>query len=443
MKLSMNRGKHSTLKGLPIVAALDVERWTLDVLHRFRGSMREAGFRRILPMNLGQGRAALRAARRRGTGALPGCLAWLVGLWLVGTSVSVSAAQAGPATAPRVPERYLIVLDISSPMRNRAPAVQEAIAALLASGMRGEIRDGDELGVWTYNDALHTGEFELLEWKEAQREAIARRVREFLERQRYGRNTDFSKVMPELLTLVAESRRLTVMVCADGDEVMLGTPFDEGLARSLQEHATVLKGKRLPLFIVLRGQLGQLVGYRISYPPWPVDFPPFPAEPKPEPVVTAPTNAGLPTPDLLPPLLSSNRGPIVFAEPLIVSGKSNRPTLAPVVVTNPVAAVPVAVETNLPTGTVGEIAPSAPLADARSRPAEMAPEPQNRLDAALPTGNVEARTAYPRVFLVLAVGLGGLLAAGGGLLLLRGRGKSHASLITRTMAPDDESGTPP
>src|SRR5689334_10730875 len=60
--------------------------------------------------------------------------------------------------------RYLFIVDTSYSMRRRADAVQKTASNLLLSGMRGELRRGDTIGIWTINEDLYTGRLPLQRW---------------------------------------------------------------------------------------------------------------------------------------------------------------------------------------------------------------------------------------------------------------------------------------
>ncbi len=360
----------------------------------------------------------------------------LTGVWLLLAVVPAPVAGAGTNAPARIPDRYLFLLNVSSTMRTRAASVQETLTALLKSGMNGEIRKGDQLGFWTFNDTLHTGEFELLQWDEDNRDPIARRVLDFVEKQRFSRTADFSGVMPEVLAVVSESRRITVVLCGDGNEVIHGTPFDEAIAQSLQELTEVRKQKRMPIVTVLRGYKGALIGHRTSYPPWPIEFPPFPPEPKPkpEPLGAVQTNGAAALPDLSRTLMTTNKGPIVFAEPLIVSGTRSQPPKAPTGTSNAAGPLPPAAGLNMPvqTPTQAQSAPRpmAPVAVGE----EATPHPEPGTPTPPPEKEAGQGSELPMALVTIAGGLVVLVIVAGGVLLMRRqRMKSHTSLITRSM----------
>lgn len=364
--------------------------------------------------------------------AIPAALIWLT------LALPCCTAGAGTNSSPAIPDRYLLIMDTSSPMRSRARAVEESIAALLNSGFQGEIRAGDQLGVWTFNNDLHTGEFELVIWDESARQEINHKLKEFLDKQRFSKSTDFNKVMPHLLDVVAASRRITVILVSDGDEAIQGTPFDNAIAAYYRENAKAIKRDHVPIITVLRGYKGRLIGHSVSYPPWPIEFPAFPPEPKPEPkpepqpepepkperTPVRPNGASSPK-DLSRTLVTTNKGPIVYAQPLIVSGSSrtNRP---------------------VPSGQSGtsELAEGAnTVVDALARPtvapsttqvADRSPEPAQ--DPESPGTDGENRSLSWGYLVIPAVAAVAFVVVFMGVMRMRrSRARRHASLITRSM----------
>ena len=62
-------------------------------------------------------------------------------------------------------------------------AVVQDVVELLESDMRGEFRQGDTLGLWTYSDKLHT-EFPMQVWSKADKDTIVADMATFLEERR-------------------------------------------------------------------------------------------------------------------------------------------------------------------------------------------------------------------------------------------------------------------
>ena len=113
--------------------------------------------------------------------------------------------------------RWLIIADTSFSMGRRDQAMQVAVQNMLLSGMSGQLRRGDTIGLWIFNDDLYTGRFPLQIWMPEGRQTIALRVMEFLKRQRYEKDTRFDKVITAVIRLAANSDTLTVILITDGD----------------------------------------------------------------------------------------------------------------------------------------------------------------------------------------------------------------------------------
>jgi hypothetical protein len=346
---------------------------------------------------------------------------------------------------PVVPDRYLFVLDVSAPMRPRAQAVQQAVTSLLVSGFHGQIKDGDEIGIWTFNNQLHSGDFPLLSWKESERNDLTRKVLNFVSSLTYANETRFDQVRPDLLAVVKDSYRITVILVCDGDEVIQGTPFDLSIAKYFQENAAELKTRKAPIIIVMRGYKGQFIGHKISYPPWPLELPFFPAEPEPvkvpEPVEPPKQEAdATPTDGLLKGLATTNKGPIVYAEPLIVRG-GDRPAREAALKPAPTNAMPApAIPSNALAANVasGEGSPPQTRSNVAS-PATLPPSGSDETAVTsvtpLATEAGEETSGTGKWLGLIGVGVIALVVVGAAAWFLRRKPRSTGgtSLITRSM----------
>ena len=78
---------------------------------------------------------------------------------LAGLTPCPLRAQTNAAKAAPPSERCLLIVETSKSMQRRTDAVLEAVQDLLASRLNGQFRDGDTLGVWTFNEDLSRGPF--------------------------------------------------------------------------------------------------------------------------------------------------------------------------------------------------------------------------------------------------------------------------------------------
>jgi hypothetical protein len=208
---------------------------------------------------------------------------------LAGTFLA-PALRAQPA-AQKVDNRFLLIFEISSDMKQRLPAVQEALNTLLATSANGQLHLGDSIGVWTFNQDLHAGQFPLQHWEPENAALIASNITKFVSKQHYSKKAGFDALQPVLNQVVQDSERLTVLIFCDGKGEIHGTPYDPGINQVFQQRQSERQKKRLPIVVGLRSQRGQYVGCAVSFPPQSVSLPEFPPLPE---VAPAPPDASAP-----------------------------------------------------------------------------------------------------------------------------------------------------
>ena len=336
-----------------------------------------------------------------------------------------------------VENRCLLVFDTSSAMKPCLPVIKDTVGQLFITMMNGDLKAGDSIGVWTFATKVSTGEMPLQVWHPEYAATIASNIVTFVQDQRYAKTTDFKAVLPLVDRIVQSSDRLTVIIFCDGDGQFSGTPYDTAVnAIFKQDGGAMQKGKR-PFVVVLRSQLGEYVGCRVTFAPASVNYPPFPPLPEaPVPLSYAPTNPAPPPPParlpMGPPLIiigtkvgtnppPDNPSP---AEPVLALKETDHAT-NPVVVPQTNLPAPVVVITNVVTVTDTVMEVSEPVRVTPTNAIVIAEKP--------------------------GLGSGGALAIGAGLLaaavvlivwmMRRVREAGQSSLITRSL--DRENDHPP
>ena len=73
----------------------------------------------------------------------------------------LSPSHAGQTSTNQanVSNRWLFIVDTSHAQKKRAESVRGIAGSLLMAGVNGQMRAGDTVGLWTYNETLHAGEF--------------------------------------------------------------------------------------------------------------------------------------------------------------------------------------------------------------------------------------------------------------------------------------------
>jgi hypothetical protein len=358
-------------------------------------------------------------------------------------------AQTGVAKTPLPSNRCLLVVETSRSMQRRADGVVLAVQKLLKSGLAEQLRPGDTLGVWTYNESLYAGRFPLQTWSPEAQEGITLRTVAFLKEQKYEKQASFDKVLPALSRLISGSPLITIILISSADETIHGTLFDAQINEFYQKWQDVQQKARMPFVTVLRARDGQFADFTVNTPPWPVQMPRMPQEVQMAETVQTPVTKAVRT---LPP-------PI--AQPRILSGTGKKsqpeeapapkPSTAPLPVPEPKREIAKGPETK-------PIASPPATPDAAPAPPPPAPEPvavpaaagkaSSDADAARPLPAAPSTVSVPPVQTATAVPAGtlvgwpiiwiaGLVLAGvaiGLVILLRRR--SHAapgaSLITQS-----------
>jgi hypothetical protein len=366
----------------------------------------------------------------------------------------IPAGRAQPA--PQITDsRYLFIFDTSAEMKKRWPAVRAEVNGLMSTGMGGQLRMGDSLGVWAFDRELRTGQLPLQHWRPEDAVTIASNINQFVGKQHYANGTRFNALQPQLNQVIRNSARLTVLVFCDGADEIKWTPYDDGINQVFQQRLAEQKRTRQPFVLVFRMQLGQYAGSTMNFPPGMVSVPEFPPLPAPP----APVKAPPPAPVVKPPPIGS---------PLIIIGtkvETNWPPPAPAMLTNPAPVTPIKAAPLIPTNIVpaaptNPVTPPLPTNPAPVIQAVAAPAPP--ANAATPTNSppvspvklvsippsnpmtttnpvaVLPENSGPNHKSALVIG-GALLVAAGALVVLavfRSRRSDRSSLISRAMRKD-------
>ena len=224
-------------------------------------------------------------------------------------SIAVLLLLAVAAPAEPQERRWLFVFSTSSVMKKRLPAVEAEIKTLLLADTNALLAKGDSLGIWTFDDKLHLGEFPLTLWTPERSPLLVSNLTTFVRKQRFAGSGKLDALQPTLNRVIEDSERLTVVVFCDGSEEIHWTPYDQGINDALKQALAERKKTLQPVVVLLRTQTGKYVGATVTLPPLAVNAPPFPLLPREQKrVVTNP-------PPVVAPVI-----PKVIAPPLIIVG---------------------------------------------------------------------------------------------------------------------------
>ncbi len=249
-----------------------------------------------------------------------------------------------PVTAPAQPtgpQRWLLVFDLSAAMKPRLPATEEVLKNFFATSARGRLQAGDYIGVWTYDQKLHTGQFPLITWNPMQASVVRTNLAAFLGSQKFTGKSRLAALQPGLGEVVVGSERLTVIIFCDGESDIHATPYDRGINQNFLDGRAERRKSQQPFVVLIRTLSGKSVGCTVNYPPGAINIPLF----LPPPPVTNPPPAA--------PIAAPVKPPPVVIPDLIMVGTNLSTATTPSPKTPPPTTNPVPVE--LPNITVGPV----------------------------------------------------------------------------------------
>lgn len=330
------------------------------------------------------------------------------------------------STVPAQPEmnlvdsRFLFVFDTSSAMKSRVPRVQYAVERLFFSMMNGELRSGNDIGVWTFNRELHTGELPIQRWLPQNAATISASITDLVTHQRYSKSTRFDSIMPAISSVVRNSQRLTVLIFCDGSGQISGTPYDEAINSDFKQNEDALAKAKETFIVVLRAQSGKYTGYSVNSSAVGVNFPGFPPLPAPpQPAAQPPTNQSPPA----APAPAPTPAPVAKLPPLVIIGTNVSSNLLPPI---PASAV---LSNSSPSRAEPSLPPVQPSSGrTHPLPSKMAGGSTNAVASASADSGLSRRGAMTTGVILLAVAALTIM-----LGLIRSRRPRESSLITKSM----------
>jgi hypothetical protein len=367
-------------------------------------------------------------------------------LWL-GALPLVAATN--EVTRKLQPARWLFVVDVSDKMGDRSKVIAGVIGELVVSGVNGQLKEGDQIGLWTFDKKLNAGIAPLQTWQTGQSNLIAGRTAKFVAEQKFGGKSKLSAVVPELTRVVKDSRRLTVLIFSDASQTISGTPYDQELNAAYAAKKAEGSETRMPLVTVLRSAKGKFIGQSVSFAPW-LEYPAFTPDPEelkakaavkpaPEPkkaiiIGSGPkptqptTNVLVVSPQPVTPAVDTPATPVPEIQPVQPAAPPIAPAPRPAV--QPAAVVPATLATQAQLATNPPAAESAAPTAAPDAEATVAPAAQ--ASAAVSEPDSDGGILSRKWLLILGLGCMWIAIVMALLLVRRSKRSTRASLITRS-----------
>ncbi len=255
-----------------------------------------------------------------------------VAKWLCVLLAVLALPLRAPAQ-PTSPQRWLFIFDLSSTMKKRLPATEEVLKNFFATSAEGRLQNGDNIGVWTYDQKTHGGQFPLAVWNPTTAMTLPTNLIAFLQSRPYTMSSQLASLQPALTGVITNSERLTIVIFCDGESDLTATPYDTGINQSFLDGRAERKKNSQPFVVLIRTLSGKYIGCTVNFPPGAINIPLFlqPAPPPnlPPPVVSVPVKPTPPpvVPDLV--IVGTHVNPATNSAPEIALPASNAVSLAP------------------------------------------------------------------------------------------------------------------
>jgi hypothetical protein len=182
--------------------------------------------------------------------------------------------SAETAVAPLTPDcRYLFIVDTSLSMTRLQENIAASVSRVITSGLDGQMAPGEVFTIWTFNEDVQQHEFPLTSWTPNRGTAMGERVSEFLRSRRFRREADMRALINGIYQAKRFCPRLAVFLITNGEQVLVGTPFDRQINVIYGRRFEELRGARVPFITTLICQNGEIVGWNNSAANEPLDVP--------------------------------------------------------------------------------------------------------------------------------------------------------------------------
>jgi len=267
--------------------------------------------------------------------------------------------------------RWLFIFNTSAEMRDRAKGLQDVTQDLLTTGMHGNMRPGDTIGIWTYDNELRASEAPLMTWSPDVSDSIAQHTLYFLSRHRYAKTAAFGDVLTNMQRVIKISDTITVILISDGSDAVTGTPFDARISAYYKTNFNQQRKEHLPIVTVFRGERGRITTNTLGLTRW-VDIPQVPPPP-PAPKVVAQAPPEAPPKPFVPSLVMIGRKTRSVTNTANLPDITQEPDTPPADI--PVAATPPPQPTPAPAAVAAAETPKPAPAPAPVATVEPAPSP--------------------------------------------------------------------
>ena len=121
---------------------------------------------------------------------------------------------------------FLFVIDSSLSMAPRKTNTMQMVRQMILSGFEKQIRPGDSIDIWVYDEENHINAFPPQIWEDADARRIAVNAGRFIDVQKFRGRSRFEPVGRDLEALLPNTKQLLIVIITDADEPLSGFPLD-------------------------------------------------------------------------------------------------------------------------------------------------------------------------------------------------------------------------
>lgn len=333
-------------------------------------------------------------------------------------TLTVSAAVT-VTTAPKKGggNRFLFVVDTSSPMQRIEQGGRQAVFDLIYSGIENRMQTGDTFGIWTFGQEVKAGVFPMQVWQQSKSTDLATEAGRFLKEQSSGRKSDLDQAIGKAESLVKNVMDVDILIVTSAAARFKGDETWVVLLQNWKGRFEEARKSKKAMIVALAARGGRIVQATLTLEGEPLQLL-LPPQRQPSPVAAK----AKPT---VPPK--------VAREPIIMQGPKPRPLddiptqFAPPPTQPPATPEPVPAALPHP---VPVLTPEKPVVHSPNGGA-IAVAAREPGQAPVPPGHVRVTAR----FLVIAGAVFILFAGAAGLwIILHARARSRPSLISQCMA---------
>jgi hypothetical protein len=179
-------------------------------------------------------------------------------------SATAGAKATEKAKPPEKQEgRYLFLIETSQAMEGDKTALRKSMRSIIESGLDGQMKYGDTVGVWTYNDKLNT-DFPMILWRNEHVKDVENAVDYWMSKQKFGHRSDISKAMPLLQNIIKASQKLTIIWMTTGNDKMAGMPFATEIDELQKEFRDDFRKQHIPFVTLLAVRKGVIADFTVN-----------------------------------------------------------------------------------------------------------------------------------------------------------------------------------